>query len=295
MQRFRGITTALVTPLTFDGKIDLDAMARHAERQIDAGVQGLLANGSTGEAYLLSQREQEELISCVIDTAQKRVPVMVGVSHFSLAHMEKLLGFAARAGADAILTTCPPYLKPQQHALRDFFQSLAAASELPICIYDHPGRTGSSLTLETLAELLGSEKIFAVKDATGLPERVAHLKKMTRSYLHLGGNDDIADQSYREGADGLISATANIAPKAFVDHYDAAASPTTQPAAARQDLMRQTELWARLAFIEANPVAIKYILHRLHGLNPTVRQPYAPLHQESRAWIDAQLKSQELF
>lgn len=294
MREFQGITTALVTPMTPDKKLDLAALNRLVAFQLEAGINNLLACGSTGEGFLLNPDEYNQVLKCVLQEAGSKVPVMAAASGFSVEHILKLAKDAEDLGAHAILTAAPPYLKPQQRGLFEFFKEIHDQLSIPLFIYDHPTRTGSTMSETLLRELMELPRINGIKDATNNLEKLKNLRRYAKKdFLLLSGNDDNLWSYYELGGNGLISATSNFAPKVFVNHYKAFASGVQGPE--YENLTKLTEQVAALAFLEANPVPSKEALAIMGIIGATVRKPYINMSEENKTYLKQGLEQFKLY
>lgn len=284
-----GAIPALVTPfLPGDpGRIDEAALARLAERALGRGAAGLVACGSTGEAPALSPAEHARAIACLAEVAGGHAPVIAGIGAPCTEAAVALAVAAARCGADALLVSAPPYVRPGQAGLAAHLRAVAAAAGLPLILYDVPARAGVGFADETVARLHEEGVIAAIKDATGDLARPPRLARLCgRDLVQLSGEDATALAHRAMGGAGCISVTANLAP---------ALCAALQRAATERDLDRAAEVRDLLApldaalFAESNPIPVKAALGLLGLCDPTPRLPLTPAGGETRSRLAAAL------
>jgi 4-hydroxy-tetrahydrodipicolinate synthase len=285
---FSGSIPALVTPFR-DGKVDEVAFARLVDWQIAQGSTALVPCGTTGESATLSYDEHYRVIELCIDVAAKRVPVIAGCGSNDTATAVRHMDFAKRAGADAALIVAPYYNRPNQGGIVAHYRHLADNSDLPIIVYNVPGRTVTDILPETLAELAKIPSVMGVKDASGNIARVtAHRLGCGTDFVQLSGNDDMALPFNAAGGTGCISVTANVAPKLCADFQAACAQGDWGRAHALND--RLYPLHAAL-FTDASPGPVKYALAKTQDwLTGELRLPMTPPSATSRAAVDAALE-----
>jgi 4-hydroxy-tetrahydrodipicolinate synthase len=280
--RFQGVITALVTPFSPTG-LDEDAFQRLVERQIAAGVHGLVPVGTTGETSTLSHEEHRRVVSLCVEAAAGRVPVIAGAGSNATAEAVDFVRHAHEAGADAVLVVTPYYNRPSQEGLVRHYEAVAAASPLPVFVYNVPSRTGVDIANETLARLAEIPNIAGVKDATGDLARPS-LQRLTcgEDWILLSGDDPSALGYMAHGGHGCISVTANVAPKACAAMFEACLSGDF--AAARQWQDRLIRLHKAL-FLDASPSPTKFALAHLGLCAPDCRLPIAPCDPARHAEI----------
>lgn len=283
-----GSIPALVTPFR-NGVVDEAAFARLVDWQIGEGSTALVPCGTTGESATLSYEEHYRVIALCIEVAGRRVPVIAGCGSNDTATAIRHLDFASRAGADAALVVAPYYNRPSQAGIVAHFRALAASTDLPIIVYNVPGRTVTDILPETLAELAQIEGIAGIKDASGNIARVtAHRLGCGRDFVQLSGNDDMALAFNAAGGTGCISVTANIAPRLCAQF---------QSACAKGDWERAHDLNDRLyplhtaLFADASPGPVKYALAKTTGwMTADLRLPLVAPSAAARAAVDAALE-----
>ncbi|TRW17821.1 4-hydroxy-tetrahydrodipicolinate synthase [Glacieibacterium frigidum] len=284
---FHGSIPALVTPFAPDGAVDEAALTKFVDWQIEQGSTALVPCGTTGEASTLSFDEHYRVIELVVQAAAGRVPVIAGCGSNDTATALRHMAKSAELGADAALVVCPYYNKPSQAGLLAHFSALAQASDLPIVLYNVPGRTVADLAVATTAELAKLPTIVGIKDASGDLARVTALRgTCPAGFVQLSGNDDLTLGYMAMGGNGCISVTANVAPRLCADF---------QAACARGDYAAARELNDRLyplhaaMFADASPGPAKYALAKLGVLGDTLRLPMTPPSDVAHAAIDAAL------
>ena len=276
--RLTGSITALATPFTTDGELDLDGWRRLIAAQLEGGTQALVVAGSTGEAAALFDAEFDVLLRTAVEQVGGRVPVLAGTGMSNTVKTIEQTRRAAVLGADAALVVTPPYVRPTQAGLIAHYRAVANDGALPIVLYNVPGRTGCDLLPETVAALAGHPRIIAVKEARNEPDRMAALLTLAGDgFAVLSGDDPTACRALLAGADGVVSVASNIIPVAFRMLCDLGRSRDSDAG----------ELDARLRpvfdflGVESNPTPVKAILE-LQGIGHGLRLPLMPLSAEHR-------------
>jgi 4-hydroxy-tetrahydrodipicolinate synthase len=271
---FVGAMTALVTPLA-NGKVDKKALEDLVEAQIAGGIDGLIPCGTTGESATLTHEEHHEVVRIVVAAAKKRVPVIAGAGSNSTAEAISLSKAAREAGADGLLHITPYYNRPTQEGLYLHFKAAVEATGLPTVLYNVPARTGSDLSVDTLARLCELPAIVAIKEATGQVVRTQQIiQKLGDRCIVLSGEDAINYPLYAVGARGCISVVSNVAPKLVAECWDAVAA--NDHARARK-LHYQSLPLAEALFSEANPIPAKAALHMMGTIGAEIRSPLHPM------------------
>lgn len=272
---FKGSMVALVTPMQADGSIDRDSLASLIEWHIESGTGALIAAGTTGESPTLETREHLEFLSTVVDMAAGRIPVIAGTGSNSTAQTLSLTSKAAELGVDAFLLVVPYYNKPGQEGLYLHYRHIAEAVKLPILLYNVPGRTVADLLPETVERLASFSNIVGIKEATGDLSRLHEIRRRCgEDFLLHSGDDATAREFMLGGGDGVISVTANVAPRQMADMC-AAAMRGDRTAAEKVDAPL-ADLHKAL-FVEANPIPVKWALHAMGRIPPGIRLPLTPL------------------
>jgi len=287
---FSGSIPALVTPFR-DGTVDEEAFRRLVDWQIENGSSALVPCGTTGENSTLSNAEHHRVIELCVEQAAGRVPVIAGCGSNDTQNALLHMRFSKKCGAAAALCVCPYYNRPGQAGLIAHFSLLAEQGDLPIILYNVPGRTVTDILPETVCELARRypDKIIGIKDASGDLSRVVdHRMGISRDFCQLSGDDELSLPANAAGAVGCISVTANVAPALCAEF---------QTACAANDLVRARELNDRLyplhyaMFADASPGPLKYALTRVHDwLTEDMRLPLTPCSDKARAQVDAALK-----
>ncbi len=283
---FHGSITALITPFK-DGKVDERAFQRHVEWQIGQGTHGLVPVGTTGESPTLSHDEHRRVIELCIEVAAGRVPVIAGTGSNSTAEAVALTRFAKQAGADGALVVTPYYNKPTQEGLYLHFKAVNNSADIPIVIYNIPGRSVVDMSVETMARLAQLPNIVGVKDATANLARVSQQRAaIGHEFIQLSGEDATALGFMAHGGQGCISVTANIAPALCSEFQLACLGGNFERALELQD--RLMPLHDAL-FVESNPGPVKYAAQKLGLCSGETRLPLAPISAASKAKVDAAL------
>lgn len=284
---FRGAFTALVTPFR-DGALDLDTLEKLVARQIAAGIDGLVPCGTTGESPTLSFEEHQEVVRCVVQAAGGRVPVIAGAGSNDTAHAVALARANAACGATGHLVVSPYYNKPSQEGLYRHFAAVAAATPLPVILYNIPGRCGVAISNETLRRLRRDlSNVVAVKHATGGVLDAAELLASDRDLAVLSGDDPLTLPLMSLGAVGAISVVSNICP-ATVKRLTAAAL-AGDFVAARDAHTALLPLAQALLTLDTNPVPLKAALAHLGLCREDLRLPLCPLPAEKRTALERML------
>jgi len=249
---FSGTLVALVTPLK-NGRVDYAAIERLVDWHIAEGTDGLVPVGTTGESPTVSVEEHEKIIETVVRRAAGRIPVIAGAGANATAEAIELTQFAKKVGADASLQVCPYYNKPTQEGLYRHFATIAESVDLPMVLYNIPGRTGVSMAPETVARLAAIPQVVAIKEATGLMDQTSEILARCRLTV-LSGDDSLTLPLMALGAQGVISVVANLVPK-DVKHLTEAMRAGNLAAA--QEAHRKLFPLCRVMFIETNPIPIK--------------------------------------
>jgi 4-hydroxy-tetrahydrodipicolinate synthase len=286
---FSGSIPALITPMRHDGAVDFDAWERLVDFHLDAGSDAIVVGGTTGESPVLERAELEELIRTARRRTAGRMPLIAGSGTAGTAKSLALSRAAEAAGADALLIVTPYYNRPTQEGLYRHFTAIADGVSIPLILYNVPGRTACDLLPETVGRLSHHPRIVAIKEATGSIERGEQVLAAARpGFVLLAGDDATASGLMRIGARGVISVTANVAPRAMHEMCAAALSGA-HDLAARLDA-RLTPLHEKL-FVEPNPIPVKWAVHRLGLAGEAIRLPLVPLSTANRAVVEAAMRA----
>jgi len=288
MPTFKGSITALITPFK-DGKVDERAFQRLVEWQIDQGTHGLVPCGTTGESPTLTHDEHRRVVELCVEAAAGRVPVIAGTGSNSTAEAVELTRHAKSAGADAVLVVTPYYNKPTQEGLYQHFKAINDSVDVPIVVYNIPGRSVIDLSVETMARLFKLANIVGVKDATANMARASLQRAaLGTEFVQLSGEDATALGFMAHGGQGCISVTANVAPALCSEFQLACLAGNFHRALQLQD--RLMPLHDAL-FVESNPGPVKYAASKLGLCSADTRLPLAPLAPASRKRVEDALSS----
>ena len=284
-----GSIVALVTPMHPDGAIDWAALARLIEYHIEAGTAALGVVGTTGESPTLTVPEHCEVIRFAVEQAGGRIPVVAGTGGNSTHEAIELTVSAAEAGADYSLSVTPYYNKPTQQGLFEHFQAVARSVNLPIILYNVPGRTGCDLLNETVVKLSQVDNIVAIKDATGEVERgKALIQAVPEGFAVFSGDDATALELMRYGGKGNVSVTANIAAADMAALCCHAAAGEWEEA---EGIERRLADLNRLLFVEANPIPVKWAMLQRGMIDSGIRLPLTPLSDAHRETVSDALEA----
>ncbi|MED5524180.1 4-hydroxy-tetrahydrodipicolinate synthase [Gallaecimonas pentaromativorans] len=291
---FSGSIVALVTPMTVDGAVDFDALKALVQWHIEQGTQGICAVGTTGESATLETDEHIAVVKTVCDLAQGRLKVIAGNGGSATHKVVALTKALDALPIDGFLTATPAYNKPTQQGLIAHFKAVAAATDKPVVLYNVPGRTAVDMKPQTVAVLSELPNIVAIKEATGDLARLADLQaQVAPGFALLSGDDATCRAFMLAGGHGIISVTANVAPKAMRQMCDKALAGDGQGALAIDSLVQGLH---RSLFVEANPTPAKWALKRLGLLaTDTLRLPLVPLTEAGQASVEADLKNAGLI
>jgi 4-hydroxy-tetrahydrodipicolinate synthase len=283
----KGSLVAIVSPMHEDGSLDLNALSRLVEWHIGEGTNAIVVVGTTGESPTVDPQEHIELVRTVVQAARGRIPVVAGTGANSTREAIELTARAKEVGAGATLQVVPYYNKPTQEGLYRHFVAVAEAVNLPVILYNVPARTVADLGVETTLRLAQVPGIVGLKDATGDLARAGQLlRRLPPTFALYSGNDDSALALMLLGGHGVISVTANVAPRLMRQMCDAALS---------SDLPKARALNGRLMplhtglFVEPNPIPVKWALQRMGKIAGGIRLPLVPLSASGREAVQAAL------
>ncbi|GGY76233.1 4-hydroxy-tetrahydrodipicolinate synthase [Pseudoduganella plicata] len=284
----KGSIVAIVTPMTADGSLDYQALDALIDWHIAEGTDGIVIVGTTGESATVTVEEHCALIKACVDRVAGRIPVIAGSGGNSTAEAINLTRYAKEAGADATLQVVPYYNRPTQEGMYRHFKAIAEAVDLPVILYNVPGRTVADMSNETILRLAGIRNIIGVKDATGNIGRGLDLLRLAPSdFAVFSGDDPTAMALMLAGGKGNISVTANVAPRAMADMC--AAAMTGEIGKAIEINNRLFPLHQKL-FVEPNPVPVKWALAEMGRMPAGIRLPLVPLADEFHATVRAALR-----
>jgi 4-hydroxy-tetrahydrodipicolinate synthase len=274
----QGSLVAIVTPMQPDGSLDLAALKRLIDWHVESGTAAIVIVGTTGESPTVDVDEHALLIKTTVDHAAGRVKVVAGTGANSTQEAISLSRYAKSVGADASLSVVPYYNKPTQEGLYQHFKAIAEAVDLPMILYNVPGRTVADMSTDTTLRLAEIPGIVGIKDATGDIARgsflIRKLRNVRPTFAVYSGNDDSALALLAMGSDGVISVSANVAPKAVADMCRLALAGDFIKARAVNDQLMPLHFDL---FVEANPIPVKWVLAKMGRCGATVRLPMTPL------------------
>jgi 4-hydroxy-tetrahydrodipicolinate synthase len=279
-----GSIVAIVTPMHEDGNIDYGALRNLLDWHVDQGTHGIVIVGTSGESPTVNVEEHCELIKVTVDHINKRIPVIAGTGGNSTAEAIELTEFAKKVGVDASLQVVPYYNKPTQEGIYSHFKKIAETIDLPVILYNVPGRTVADMSNATILRLAQVPGIAGLKDATGNLERasalIAGLKEQNNSQFAVFSGDDLtAIFLMLMGGHGNISVTANVAPKLMSSLCEAAV--TGDLVLAREIQFKLLQLH-QMMFIEPNPIPVKWALNEMGVIDKGIRLPLTPLSENLR-------------
>ncbi len=284
---FKGSLVALITPMRSDGSIDEKAFQDFVAWQLREGTHGVVPVGTTGESPTLSHAEHKRVVELTLEVAKGRVPVIAGTGSNSTAEAIDFGHHAKKAGADAALVVTPYYNRPTQEGLYLHYKAIADAVDLPIIIYNIPGRSAVDMSVETMGRLAKHPNIVGVKDATANLARPLHQRRACGvGFCQLSGEDHTAVSFLAAGGDGCISVSANVAPRLCADMHQAWQDGRADDAVALQD--RLVPLHDAM-FCETSPGPVKYAASLLGHGTDHCRLPLAPLADASKDKVRAAL------
>ena len=291
-KKITGSLVAIVTPMHADGSLDLPGLRQLIDWHIAEGTDGIVIVGTTGESPTVSVEEHCELIKVAVEHTAKRIPVIAGTGGNSTSEAIELTEFAKKVGADASLQVVPYYNKPTQEGMYLHFKTIAEKVDLPVILYNVPGRTVADMSNDTIIRLAKVPGIIGVKDATGSLERgtqlIAGLKAAgCPDFAVYSGDDLTALLLMLMGGHGNISVTANVAPKLM--HELCVASMAGDVARAR-DIQYQLLAVHKSMFVEANPIPVKWALHAMGKMEAGIRLPLTTLTAPAQEQVLAALQ-----
>jgi 4-hydroxy-tetrahydrodipicolinate synthase len=290
---FSGSLVAMVTPMRADGTVDFAAWARLLEFHLAHGSSGVVVGGTTGESATLTEAELRELTARACAQLRGRMAVIAGAGTSSTASTVERVEWLSQLPLDGLLIVTPAYNRPSQEGLYQHFAAAAAAAKKPVLLYNVPSRTAVDLQPATVARLSGVAGIVGIKEAVAQIARVRELRELCgANFGILSGDDASARAGIGAGADGVISVTANVAPRAMSEMV-AAALGGDRAAAERLD--EPLGALHRELFVEANPIPVKWALEQMGLIGPGIRLPLTPLAPEYHARVRAAARAVEVL
>ncbi|MEW5814731.1 MAG: 4-hydroxy-tetrahydrodipicolinate synthase [Spirochaetota bacterium] len=290
---FEGVYTALVTPFHKDGSVDEDALRELVDFQIAEGITGLVPMGTTGESPTLSQGEHIRVIEIVIDQVQGRVPVIAGSGSNCTQEAIEMTTQAMECGADASLQVAPYYNKPSQEGFYQHFTTIADTVDIPIIVYNIPGRTGKNIENSTMLKLAQHKNIVGVKEASGdINQMMDLIQKKPHDFAVLSGDDNMTLPLLALGGKGVISVASNIIPKHMLELVKTALSG---------DIAKAREMHYKLLpffkgiFIDTNPIPIKYAMSKKKMLKEYYRLPLCSMEDAKKETLEKIMRDLQIL
>ncbi len=290
---FSGSLVALVTPMRQDGAVDFACLEKLVDWHVEQGSDGLVIAGTTGESATLTRDEHIEVVRVAAERARGRVPVIAGTGSNSTAQTIDLSKAVGRLPIAGYLVVVPYYNKPTQEGMYRHFSAVADAVAKPVMLYNVPGRTVADLKPATVGRLAQHPRIFGIKEATGELDRVPAIRDLCgRDFRLYSGDDATAREFMRLGGHGVVSVTANVAPKAMAEMCRAALAGEAAHAAEVDGLLADLH---RDLFVESNPIPVKWALERMGRAPGGIRLPLTPLSAEAQPKVEAALRRARLL
>jgi 4-hydroxy-tetrahydrodipicolinate synthase len=292
---FKGSNVALITPFK-DNNLDEENYIKLINFHLENNTNGLVPAGTTGESPTLSHREHEKVIELCINEVKGKIPVIAGTGSNSTEEAVALTKHAEKAGADGALVVTPYYNKPTQEGLYQHYKAINDNTNLPIIIYNIPSRCVIDMSVDTMARLFELKNIAGVKDATGDLNRLDQtIKKLGPEFIQLTGEDGLAFEFNKRGGVGIISVTANIAPKLCSDMQKYSKSKTDNELKEAERIDQMLQPLHKSLFIESNPAPVKYAAKLLGLCDDEIRLPLVKIKQETQEEVKKALSSAKLI
>ena len=292
---FKGSNVALITPFK-DDKLDTENYIKLINFHIENGTNGLVPAGTTGESPTLSHDEHQKVIELCIKEAKGKIPVIAGTGSNSTAEAVELTKHAEKAGADGALVVTPYYNKPTQEGLYQHYKAINDNTSLPIIIYNIPSRCVIDMSVDTMARLFELKNIAGVKDATGDLKRLDQtIEKLGHEFIQLTGEDGLAFEFNKRGGVGIISVTANIAPKLCSDMQRCSKSKSDNEMKEAERIDQLLQPLHKSLFLESNPAPVKYAAKLLGLCDDSIRLPLVKIKKETQEEVKKALHSAKLL
>ncbi len=292
MFELKGAMTAIVTPFK-GGKVDEEAFRKLIRRQIEAGIDGLVPCGTTGEAATMELDEYEKVIGITVEECKGKVPVLAGAGTNNTKKVIELANIAKGAGADAILSVAPYYNKPTQEGLYLHYKTIASACDLPLVLYNVPGRTSVNILPKTVIRLSEIDNIVGIKEASGSLNQVSEIIEGAKEgFSVISGDDFLTLPMMAIGGTGVISVTANVVPELVARQYDAFVEGSLEEAKSLHHKLFKLHL---AMFYETNPIPVKTALAMMGLIEEEFKLPLCRMSDENRERLREVLKSMELI
>ena len=292
---FKGSNVALITPFK-NNELDVDAYLRLIHFHLENGTNGLVPAGTTGESPTLNHKEHEKVIEICIKESKGKIPVIAGTGSNSTEEAVSLTKHAEKAGADGALVVTPYYNKPTQEGLYQHYKKINDNTNIPIIIYNIPSRCVIDMSVDTMARLFELKNIVGVKDATGDLNRLDQtIKKLGSEFIQLTGEDGLAFKFNQRGGVGIISVTANIAPKMCSDMQKYSKSDSQSEIKEAEKIDQMLQPLHKSLFIESNPAPTKYAAKLLGLCSDEIRLPLVNIKKETEEEVEKALSSIKLL
>jgi len=292
---FKGSNVAIVTPFK-NNKLDEEAYLKLINFHLENGTNGLVPAGTTGESPTLSHEEHEKVIEICIREAKGKIPIIAGTGSNSTEEAVSLTKHAENAGADGALVVTPYYNKPTQEGLYQHYKAINDNTNLPIIIYNIPSRCVIDMSVDTMARLYELKNIAGVKDATGDLNRLDKtIKKLGPNFIQLTGEDGLAFEFNKRGGVGIISVTANVAPKMCSDMQKLSKSSSDQDLKQAEKINNLLQPLHKALFIESNPAPVKYAAKLMGLCSDEIRLPLVKIKKETEEQVKKALYSAKLI
>jgi|TARA_B100002052_G_scaffold50935_1_gene44027 4-hydroxy-tetrahydrodipicolinate synthase len=292
---FKGSNVALITPFK-DDKLDTENYIKLINFHIENGTNGLVPAGTTGESPTLSHDEHQKVIELCIKEAKGKIPVIAGTGSNSTTEAVELTKHAEKAGADGALVVTPYYNKPTQEGLYQHYKTINDNTSLPIIIYNIPSRCVIDMSVDTMARLFELKNIAGVKDATGDLKRLDQtIEKLGHEFIQLTGEDGLAFEFNKRGGVGIISVTANIAPKLCSDMQRCSKSKSDNEMKEAERIDQLLQPLHKSLFLESNPAPVKYAAKLLGLCDDSIRLPLVKIKKETKEEVKKALHSAKLL
>ncbi len=292
---FKGSNVALITPFK-DNKLDVESYVKLVHFHLNNGTNGLVPAGTTGESPTLSHDEHEKVIEICIKESNGKIPIIAGTGSNSTSEAISLTKHAERVGADGVLVVTPYYNKPTQEGLYQHYKAINDNTSLPIIIYNIPSRCVIDMSVDTMARLFELKNIAGVKDATGDLNRLDQtIKKLGPDFIQLTGEDGLAFEFNKRGGVGIISVTANIAPKLCSDFQKYSKSKSDNEIKEAERINQMLQPLHKSLFIESNPAPAKYAAKLLGLCSDEIRLPLVKIKKETEEEVKKALTIAKLI
>ena len=292
---FKGSNVALITPFK-NNQLDVDSYIKLIHFHLKNGTNGLVPAGTTGESPTLNHKEHEQVIELCIQEAKGKIPVIAGTGSNSTDEAISLTKHAEKAGADGVLVVTPYYNKPTQEGLYQHYKAINDNTSLPIIIYNIPSRCVIDMSVDTMSKLFELKNIAGVKDATGDLNRLDQtIKKLGPEFIQLTGEDGLAFEFNKRGGVGIISVTANIAPKLCSDMQKFSKSKSDNEIKEAERIDQILQPIHKSLFIESNPAPVKYAAKLLGMCDDEIRLPLVKIKKETQEQVKKALSSAKLI